>query len=304
MKPGRFNHVPQAAEEFARTIIPISGVTDDYGRIGALPCVARADQQELFVLPAESAQRMDRLLSKQELDRTGQGRLAHEGDTLIFVSHRWDHFQHPDTSGMQLKCLQSLVAWLNAVGYRDVVFWYDYCSMPQPPVSKGEENALREALERIPALLGTYALYRCPGIKTLHSHAARGWCILETALSTPTNIPGDDNVGAMLRQWLRATAPESRVRLVADWERIWVSDISEVGGFEDCRILAFIGLAANRGDPMTDKGQFARSVLSDVAAADLTHDLTSLLLRCTVPSDIDLILQLWRNRSQSSAQIT
>jgi hypothetical protein len=232
--------------------------------------------------------------SRAVLTRDGFGRYASSADSIVFVSHRWDGRREPDPTGMQLKCLKSLAAWLDAIGHADAALWYDYWSLPQPPLDEPERGELLRSLQQIPDLLKSYAFFRCPGALELYSHATRAWCLLETGLANAVVIPADDNVGAMLATWLWSTPANRRAGLVVAWEEIWAAELAGVGGFDDLRLLAWIGLAERRGDPMTDKASLARQVLDDLATNPLPSELRSLLMRCTVASDVDLVLDLWR----------
>jgi len=294
MKPGVFTISPPAAKEFEKHFAPIASVVAEDGTPSELSG-RYARHNNVFVVPAHEVQGLQRLAGRRELERDGVARKAREQDKIIFVSHRWDGSNHPDPSGMQLKCLKSLAAWLTRIGHRDIAFWYDYCSLPQSPFTPDEEKELRTSLASIPQLLERYAFFRCPGGRTLHSHLARGWCMLETALGGQALIPADDSVGAMLRNWLFSTPPMHRCAVVADWESIWETEIASIGGFENARILAWIGLSPNHGDPMNENGQLSRLVLSDIVNSNLPHDLRGLVMRCSVPADTELVLNLWKS---------
>ena len=86
-----------------------------------------------------------------------------KGDKVIFVSHQWTSFSHPDPKNQQLSALQNVIRkllsgkmtvrtnWALEVGYgikkttgqaewkemlEDGYIWFDYLSIPQPLAAK------------------------------------------------------------------------------------------------------------------------------------------------------------------------
>ena len=103
-------------------------------------------------------------LPHEALKASGQVRQMGEADGVIFVSHQWTSFSHPDPAGNQLRALQTQIRTLmkgkTAVrsdyaldgGYQysmlttgkewakqlpNMYLWVDYCSIPQPGAAAG-----------------------------------------------------------------------------------------------------------------------------------------------------------------------
>jgi hypothetical protein len=66
----------------------------------------------------------------------------------LFITHRWDSADHPDSMGWQLRALRALGTHYN---YNDATycFWYDYMSLPQRRDTKSEQRIFRRGLENI-----------------------------------------------------------------------------------------------------------------------------------------------------------
>ena len=114
-------------------------------------------------------------LPHEALKASGKVRQMGEADEVIFVSHQWTSFSHPDPAGNQLRALQTQIRTLmkgktavrsdaaldGGYGYSMVTagkewkkklpkmyLWIDYCSIPQPAAAGGGVHAAQHSDHR------------------------------------------------------------------------------------------------------------------------------------------------------------
>lgn len=102
----------------------------------------------------------------------------------IFVTHRWDGFDHPDPTGWQLRALRSLGNHYNYSSDR-LCLWYDFMSLPQKPRNSSEEEIFQLGLGNIRELVGksenVVLISSCSDSHAgdLKSMIKRGWVVAE-----------------------------------------------------------------------------------------------------------------------------
>jgi len=115
---------------------------------------------------------------------------------VLFVSHRWESFDHPDPDGSQLRRLRAL---------RDCWLIYDYTSFPQLPRTPAEEELFQQILYVMPELISRAVILSAPDYLT------RGWLVFEYLVASLTadivcdEVSGPDFVG--LRDWVASRPP-------------------------------------------------------------------------------------------------
>jgi hypothetical protein len=114
-------------------------------------------------------------LPHEALKASGRVKQMGEADEVIFVSHQWTSFSHPDPAGNQLRALQTQIRTLmkgktavrsdsaldGTYGYAMVTpgkewknklpnmyLWVDYCSIPQPSAAGGGVHAAQHSDHR------------------------------------------------------------------------------------------------------------------------------------------------------------
>ena len=114
-------------------------------------------------------------LPHEALKASGKVKQMGETDEVIFVSHQWTSFSHPDPAGNQLRALQTQIRTLmkgktavrsdsaldGSYGYSMVTagkewknklpnmyLWVDYCSIPQPSAAGGGVHAAQHSDHR------------------------------------------------------------------------------------------------------------------------------------------------------------
>ena len=114
-------------------------------------------------------------LPHEALKASGKAKQMGEADEVIFVSHQWCSFSHPDPAGNQLRALQTQIRTLmkgkTAVksdyaldgGYQysmlttgkewakqlpNMYLWVDYCCIPQPGAAAGGVHAAQHSDHR------------------------------------------------------------------------------------------------------------------------------------------------------------
>ena len=77
-----------------------------------------AEKYPMFVTSVAEFLELEKLLPHQEMLRAGKLERVtpmHAGK-ILFISHEWTAFDHPDPFGVQLKCLQTLIQRLSEGG--------------------------------------------------------------------------------------------------------------------------------------------------------------------------------------------
>jgi len=114
--------------------------------------------------------------------------ILNDNEELVAVSHPWLARDHPDPTGAQLV---RLVDTLDQLGARDEVgVFYDFCSVPQEPMSREERQRFDAAMtmmdlvyisshSRVVVLPETRGM----GAETTRDYCDRGWCCFEFCIS-------------------------------------------------------------------------------------------------------------------------
>jgi len=172
-------------------------------------------EHAMYVLPLEELFKMTEVEPHESLLRQGILQVLHPAakrETVVFVSHQWLSFRHPDPNGDQLRVLQGAFrrlleghevssSWKDYIvtgsrqtmgGWserlKDAVVWFDYFSVPQSLDVSTSADFLA-AVASIPAYveMTDYFFVLCPvcphhdldQMCTYYSWQERGWCRLE-----------------------------------------------------------------------------------------------------------------------------
>jgi len=103
---------------------------------------------------------------------------------IIFISHRWIIKEHPDPNSLQLEEIKKRIEFLN--NNDNIVFFYDYCSMPQVPRTIEEDKIYKEDIENMDTVL-----MNCDKMiiisEGFSDYINRAWCFFEVVCGH-TNI--------------------------------------------------------------------------------------------------------------------
>jgi hypothetical protein len=131
-------------------------------------------------------------LERQTIEEVTTSRYA---QPVLFISHRWEHEDHPDPSGSQLQKLRAL---------NDCFIIYDYTSFPQPPRSDQAEADFKQILDSMDQFVRNVVVIETPDYLT------RGWCVYEYIVASLRRSTVCDEVQdrrfVTLRDWA-STAP-------------------------------------------------------------------------------------------------
>eukprot|EP00435_Cladocopium_sp_Y103_P050641 s59_g15.t1 len=176
-------------------------------RFGSTP-----EQEDLWLLPARTLIEFHELLPFATLfSRRRLVKWTRDSNrTVVMISHQWSATGHPDPKMRQTAVLQQLLHHMAsgkvAAGYQEFGeqetpsleeqrrclqwdLWYDYCCAE---LAKGCQPKLMRQLFHIVDLVIVLApplLHVDGSIMNLHTHAMRGWCLLEQMVATVLEKP-------------------------------------------------------------------------------------------------------------------
>lgn len=154
----------------------------------------------------------------------------------LFITHRWDSYEHPDPSGWQLRALRELGGHYN---FQDpnLCFWFDYMSLPQKPRTGPEQKIFKHGLNNIRKTVAQCQnitlVSRCGSDQSDDLRAAikRGWIVFELLIAR-------NNLKIPLPLYERATA--NRVQYGRDQQNSWdavVADIATLVPFDSADLI-------------------------------------------------------------------
>lgn len=123
---------------------------------------------------------------------------------VIFISHQWAGFEHPDPQNVHYQAILVAVNKLQEKGLKCGYIWVDYTSIPQ--ANSFQQQAAINSLSVYASLCSSLVSVapRCRHADTgalldLHSYCSRGWCRLELlSFKTGSSSMGDTERAAYI----------------------------------------------------------------------------------------------------------
>ena len=237
-------------------------------------------------------------LPHEVLKASGKVKQMGEADEVIFVSHQWTSFSHPDPAGNQLRALQTQIRTLSkgktAVksdymldgGYQysmlttgkewakqlpNMYIWLDYCCIPQPGAAAGGVHAAQHSDHREGE--GDLVAQLKAAVNSIPSYLARStmmWILVPPVKHESLEGAICDHNSWRRRGWCRLEFAASKLCAGDDMPCMVITSATATP--EYCAPCDIFKLCAGRGDFTVDSDR------------DAVNDTLTKMLRAKVDS--------------------